>query len=226
VISVRRSEPPLEQTASRAGKASMKVVMGSSLALRCWRASWSLGWARVQSALNSGPSGQIGRRALDWRELFFNSNGRIGRRDFWFGFLVLLVVSNLLHLVLFFGTLASLALTYCWVCLFSKRLHDLHRSGWIQVVPHVINIVCGIVGVWLGAIGVVFALVNGRTGAATGALMGGVLAWAGVLLVVFGIAAVNSILFIIWLGVTDGDVAPNQYGERQHLVFERSPHPH
>ncbi len=156
---------------------------------------------------------------MDWRELFFNPNGRIGRRDFWFGFLCLLVVSNLLHLVLFFGTLASLALTYCWVCLFSKRLHDLGRSGWLQVVPHVINVVCSVIGVWLGALGVVFAFVNGRAGAATGALMGGVLAWAGVLLVVFGIAAVNSILFVLWLGVTDADPEDNLYGPRQHLVI-------
>ena len=63
--------------------------------------------------------------------LFLDSHGRIGRRDFWLAAGVLLVVSNLLHLIWGIGSLVSFALFYCWVCLFAKRLEK-GRFVWPQ----------------------------------------------------------------------------------------------
>lgn len=155
---------------------------------------------------------------MDWKDLFFNPNGRISRKDFWLGFLALLVVSNLLHLLLVVGTLISFCLFYCWVCLFSKRLHDMGRSGWLQVAPHVINFVCIVILSWLGAAAIVMTFFSGRPGAAAGVLLGGVLAWAGAALVVVMIALVNTALFVVWLGVAEGEPGVNQHGETQHLL--------
>ena len=155
----------------------------------------------------------------NWTHLFLDSHGRIGRRDFWLAAAVLLVVSNLLHLIFFFGTMASFALFYCWVCLFSKRLHDLGKSGWLQIAPHVINALCIAIGVGLGAFGLIMTFLSGRAEAATGVLFGGVMAWAGLLLAVFGIAAVNTIVFVLWVGLSHGDPAPNRYGPPQHSVI-------
>ena len=155
----------------------------------------------------------------NWTHLFLDSHGRIGRRDFWLGSAVLLVVGNLLHLVFFFGTLASFTLFYCWVCLFSKRLHDIGKSGWVQIAPHLINALCIVVGVAMGAFGLIVAFFSGRTGAATGALFGGVMAWAGLLLTVFGIAMINTLIFMLWLGLSPTRPEVNRFGPPQDSVI-------
>jgi uncharacterized membrane protein YhaH (DUF805 family) len=159
----------------------------------------------------------------NWTHLFLDPHGRIGRRDFWLGSAVLLVVGNLLHIILFFGSLASFGLFYCWVCLFSKRLHDLGKSGWIQIVPHVINAVCILVGIFLGALGLIAALLGGRPLAMAGALMG--TTWAGILLFVLGVAGVNTLIFMLWTGLSRGQAGANLYGAPQESLIHR-PHFH
>ena len=144
--------------------------------------------------------------------LFLDSNGRIGRRDFWLAAGGLLIVSNLLHLIWGIGSLISFALFYCWICLFAKRLHDMGRSGWLQLAPHVINAVCLVIGVTLGAFGLIMTFFSGRAAAATGVLFGGVMAWAGALLTIFGFAALNTLLFVFWIGLSRGKDSINPYG--------------
>jgi uncharacterized membrane protein YhaH (DUF805 family) len=155
--------------------------------------------------------------------LFLDSHGRIGRRDFWLAAGVLLVVSNLLHLIWGIGSLISFALFYCWVCLFAKRLHDMGKSGWLQIAPHVINAVCIFIGVTLGAFGLIMTFFSGRAAAATGVLFGGVMAWAGALLVVFGISAVNTLVFLLWVGLTRGQEELNAYGPTPGSIIPVGP---
>jgi uncharacterized membrane protein YhaH (DUF805 family) len=155
---------------------------------------------------------------VDWKDLFFNPNGRISRKDYWLGILALLVVSNLLHLILGVGTLISFGLFYCWTCVFSKRLHDMGRSGWTQVAPHIINIICIAVLTWIGAAAVVATFFTGRPGAAAGFLLGGLLPFAVPALLVAFVALINTLLFVVWLGVAEGEPGANAHGETLHLL--------
>jgi uncharacterized membrane protein YhaH (DUF805 family) len=150
---------------------------------------------------------------LDWKYLYLDPKGRIGRKDFWLGFVVLLAGNGVVYLLQPFGLLAALALNYCWVCLYAKRLHDLGKSGWLQAIPAAINIVCFIVAVFLGAMGIILTAMNGRPGAAAGALMGGVVASALTIILVLSFSALVSISFAIWLAAMQGKPEDNAYGD-------------
>ena len=154
---------------------------------------------------------------MHWQDLFLNPEGRIGRRDFWLGFFALLGIFFLLQLLPGLGTLVSLGLFYCWICLFSKRLHDFGKSGWMQVFVHAINLVCLAVIIWLGAL---FILTNGifRPNAAMGVLMGGVLAGAAVIIAALAVALINTAVFVIWLGTREGDEGATNHGAPQTLI--------
>ena len=72
---------------------------------------------------------------MDWKSLFFSAEGRIGRQVFWIGWLMLLgahVVAGWIPLI---GQVIALMAIFAWVCLCTKRLHDMGRSGWWQLVP-------------------------------------------------------------------------------------------
>ena len=159
----------------------------------------------------------------NWTHLFLDPHGRIGRRDFWLGSAVLLVVGNLLHIILFFGTLISFSLFYCWVCLFSKRLHDLGKSGWIQLAPHVINALSIPLLIFMGALGLVSALLGGRPLAMAGALMGAT--WAVPILMVGSVAVLSTVIFMLWVGLSRGHEGANRYGAPQESLIHR-PHFH
>ncbi len=86
--------------------------------------------------------------------ILFNPNGRIGAKDFWTGWAVVVagnIASNLIGLiqspiiglvsfVLFF------ALAYMGLCVYGKRLHDMGRSAWLVAVPWGIGLVTGVIG--------------------------------------------------------------------------------
>jgi uncharacterized membrane protein YhaH (DUF805 family) len=81
----------------------------------------------------------------NWLGLFLSPRGRIGRRSFWHGWLVLTLIN--VSLVSAIGGVAKavtpnsliwlppLVTLYPTICLYSKRLHDLGRSGWLQLFP-------------------------------------------------------------------------------------------
>ena len=82
---------------------------------------------------------------MDLQKLLLSYDGRISRQPYWIGTLVLLgagVVAGFIPLVNLLFPLASI---YVWVCLYNKRLHDLGRSGWWQLI------------VWVGCIGAMIA---------------------------------------------------------------------
>lgn len=143
---------------------------------------------------------------MDWKNLLFSADGRIGRQTFWIGWLILLGVNVVLSWIPFLGFLISLAALYCSICVFSKRLHDMGKSGWLQLVPILLGPVLLIgAGAWM-AIGAMTAGANGGdpgVGAMAG-LGGAVLAMI--------LAVVVSIGFTIWVGVTPSQVGENRYG--------------
>jgi len=68
--------------------------------------------------------------------LLFSPSGRIGRQEFIKGAVVLLAINFFLWLAWFismgigvFAAFGSLALIWCWACLFIKRFADAGKSG-------------------------------------------------------------------------------------------------
>ncbi|MDP2260841.1 MAG: DUF805 domain-containing protein [Caulobacter sp.] len=142
---------------------------------------------------------------MDWTKLFFSPDGRIGRQAFWIGWLVLIGVNFLLFWVPFL----SLVTIYCWICVCSKRFHDMGRSGWLAAIPVTLSIVMPI-GAVLAIAGA--AVAASISGASDGTVIAAVLsAVAGSALLLLG-ALVIGIGFLIWQGVALGDEGPNRYG--------------
>ncbi|MDO9472116.1 MAG: DUF805 domain-containing protein [Caulobacter sp.] len=142
---------------------------------------------------------------MDWTKLFFSPDGRIGRQAYWIGWLVLIGVNTLLFWVPFL----SLVTIYCWICVCSKRFHDMGRSGWLSAIPVTLSIVMPI-GAVLAIAGA--AVAASISGAGDETVIAAVLsAVAGSALLLLG-ALVIGIGFLIWQGVALGEPDANRYG--------------
>ncbi len=142
---------------------------------------------------------------MDWTKLFFSPDGRIGRQAYWIGWLVLIGVNTLLFWVPFL----SLVTIYCWICVCSKRFHDMGRSGWLSAIPVTLSIVMPI-GAVLAIAGA--AVAASISGAGDETVIAAVLsAVAGSALLLLG-ALVIGIGFLIWQGVALGEPGANRYG--------------
>ena len=144
---------------------------------------------------------------MDWKSLFFSAEGRIGRQAFWIGWLVLLGVQMLAGWIPVVGHALGLIALFAWVCLCTKRLHDMGRSGWWQLVPVVLGpvlIVGSAMSIGFGAI--LGEITNIDTDWAALAGVGG-------LLVSVAIAVLAVVGFTLWLGIAEGQAGENRYGE-------------
>ena len=74
--------------------------------------------------------------SLDWKTLFLDANGRIGQKDYWIGIIILFAAGVVLSWIPLIGTLVSIASIYFGVCVSSKRLHDMGKSGWLAAIPY------------------------------------------------------------------------------------------
>ncbi len=144
---------------------------------------------------------------MDIGRLLFSPEGRIGQRDFWIGFLMLFVFGILIHAVLLVGTLMWLLSTYCWVCLFSKRLHDMGQSGFAQLWLYLFDVLA-VAALIVGGLGSVLASVFSGGHVGWGLLAGGV-----GLIVLAGFAwFLVRLGFVLWVGLTPGQAGDNRYG--------------
>lgn len=126
--------------------------------------------------------------------VFFSARGKLDRRTFWAGSLLLAALWGALQLLETAGQTLALLLVIPQVCLFSKRLHDLGKSGWFTGVP------CGLA--LLG--GLVLALTRQSSVAPSDLSFGGALAAAGCWLV--------GVLFFVRVGLAEPDMDPKAYG--------------
>jgi uncharacterized membrane protein YhaH (DUF805 family) len=94
----------------------------------------------------------------DWLHVFFNLNGRIGRKEFWLSSLIFMPVFLLLGLAIQAATAANMphegmavrtgvsqflnyfATFYVVVAIYTKRLHDFGWSGWWQIPMHMLMV--------------------------------------------------------------------------------------
>ncbi len=150
-------------------------------------------------------AGQI--QAFDIQKLMFSFEGRTRRSHFWIGWLILLGVGVVAGWIPILGFLLSIALIWPNLAITVKRLHDMGQSGWLAVVPWVVNII-GVVFVFMSvgmsAIFNASALEN-EDPAAIMALLGPMLGGLGLLILV-------NLGFLLWIGLTDSKPGSNRFG--------------
>jgi uncharacterized membrane protein YhaH (DUF805 family) len=145
---------------------------------------------------------------MDWKNLFLTADSRIGKRDFWIGFLILFVANIVLSLIPVIGWLVSLALMYPMVCLYSKRLHDFGKTGWLTLVPFVAFFGAMVVGGLTGGMALLGMGAAGSDAAAASAAVAGLGMFGGLM----ALAGLISLGFLLWVGLTNGDPGENRYG--------------
>ena len=151
---------------------------------------------------------------MDWKALFLTSSGRLGQKDFWIAFLILVVANIVAGLIPLLGQLVALALIFPMVCITAKRLHDFGKSGWLAAVPYVIGAVILVVGGVLGGMGLMLGGLFGD-GAGAAAALGGL----GVIALMSFLAFAASLAFLLWVGLSRSDPEPNAYGPPPAAMF-------
>ena len=136
---------------------------------------------------------------MDWKALLTSPRGRIGRRDFWRGFAVVMLASIVLSLIPMVGQVVVLVLLWPQACIFAKRLHDSGRSGWLVLLPVAVT----------GAAILLMGMVGGAglfdVGVGFDTAMGPVIRIAMV-------PALFALGFLLWVGLSRGEEAANRYG--------------
>ena len=148
---------------------------------------------------------------MDWNALFFSADGRIGRQSFWIGFLILLGAGVVLSWIPLLGLLISIALIYPWTCLYSKRFHDMGRSGWLAVVPVAVPAVFFTIAIFTGIGGIITGAFLSEAGG-DDAAAGPVLAGIGSALLFLALGMLVWLVSTLWAGLTPSDLGPNRYG--------------
>ena len=143
---------------------------------------------------------------MNWQNLFLSANGRIGQKDFWLGFLIVFVASIVLGLIPILGQIAGLLLIYPTVCLYSKRLHDFGKTGWLAALPYGVGAVLMLIMLLAGG-AAFFGMASGSAAEA-----GGAMAAVGMIGLLAVLAFFVWLGFTLWVGLSKGDPAANQYG--------------
>ncbi len=157
---------------------------------------------------SSGPARYSPSGGIDWSALFWSAEGRIRRSHFWAAWGIIFVANLLLGWIPLIGFLVNLVLIWPSIAIQTKRLHDMGRTGWLQLIP---------IGAWIVAIIVIIASVgmtafsnpegfeNGDPAAVFGVM--------GPMFIAIALVFLGSIGFLIWIGATEGRPGRNQYGD-------------
>lgn len=149
---------------------------------------------------------------MTWQSVFFSSNGRMGQKDFWIAALILVVAWVLSHALHVFAFFAWLLIWYCWICVLAKRLHDAGRSGWLVLAPFVVGIAATCIALVVGGLAAISAFATGggmHSDPGSWAMLWGSLGFAAML---FSIAGLINLVFLLWVGLSSGDAGDNRYG--------------
>jgi uncharacterized membrane protein YhaH (DUF805 family) len=139
--------------------------------------------------------------------LFFSAEGRIGQNAFWLAVGCLLIAGLLIPALGPLAPLLWLTAFYAWICVQSKRLHDIGRSAWLQALPFLFGWTLMSLGAAFGVLSLLGALLGGG-GVLRGLLAGGALLGLGAFLA----GGLVHLLLILWLGLAPGQPGFNRYG--------------
>jgi uncharacterized membrane protein YhaH (DUF805 family) len=144
-------------------------------------------------------------RGIDWSQLLWSGEGRIRRSHFWAAWGVIFGANLLLSWIPLLGTLVSLALVWPNIAIQTKRLHDMGRTGWLQLVP----IGAWIVALIVGVVGLGLSLSANPYDSSDPVAM-----WStmGPMVIAFVLVGLLSLGFFIWIGSAEGDEGPNRFG--------------
>ena len=148
---------------------------------------------------------------MNWQSVFFSTDGRMGQKAFWVGALILFLAWILSHVLHLLAPIAWLILTYCWICLFSKRLHDAGRSGWMTLIPFAVGCGAVMISLAVGGAAVISALATGgvRDDLSSWGVLWGTL---GIAVVLWAFACLANLIFVLWVGLGRPDAGENRYG--------------
>lgn len=145
---------------------------------------------------------------MTWVALLFSPEGRINRMHFWLGWLVLFGAGFVMAWIPILGHIALLLSLYCHVCVYAKRLHDMGRTGWLQILPFLTGTLLPLTGLILGGVDIFSHLHEFDQGTGIWVLLRS-FGWlaAGV-----GAACVFWMIFVLWLGLSGSQPGDNRYG--------------
>jgi uncharacterized membrane protein YhaH (DUF805 family) len=147
---------------------------------------------------------------IDWPRLFWSPQGRIPRDQFWIGWGLLVVANLLLSLLPIVGAFAGLLLFWPNSVLQTKRLHDMGRSGWLQLAPYGIILLIGLAAA--AALGGQF--ITGSFQPSVSSLGSGAGAIAG------GLMSLVFLGYMGWVGFTPSQPGSNRYGRNPRRTAE------
>jgi uncharacterized membrane protein YhaH (DUF805 family) len=145
---------------------------------------------------------------MSWVTLFFNPDGRINRAHFWLGWLILFAVGILIGWIPAFGQIVVLLSLYCHVCVYAKRLHDMGRTAWLQIIPFLAVSILPLVGLFLGGT-TIFSHLHELQNGASPAVIFAALGWLALSIVA---ACVIWAIFLLWIGTSGSQPGDNRYG--------------
>ncbi|QRN97586.1 DUF805 domain-containing protein [Archangium violaceum] len=148
---------------------------------------------------------------MDWKTLFLTPQGRIGRRDFWIGFLIVMVASAVLQIIPFIGQLLGLLLFWPQICIHSKRLHDMGKSAWLLLAPFIVSVICVGVSIATGSMAMMGAARVNESGGDASSAGNAMAAW-GAAMGFMALGFLVGFAFLLWVGLSKGQPGLNRFG--------------
>jgi uncharacterized membrane protein YhaH (DUF805 family) len=149
---------------------------------------------------------------MNWGALFFSAEGRLEQPRFWLGVIILCLFGVLVHLFPLIGSALWLVSLYCWICLYTKRLHDIGRSGWWQLAPWVASLVLLVFGGLAFVTTLIGALVVGLMSEHLRLGVGFLVSGFGTGFVLLMLSASAHVVFLLIVGLIRSERGANRYG--------------
>ena len=158
---------------------------------------------------------------MNWGHLLFSPNGRLSKRHYWFGILIIFFGNILAGLLPIIGGLMSLALIWVGVAVYGKRLHDVGKSAWLHAVPWGLSLLLTIIGIALFGATLLDLGLSGRLEDPQAEEIISILTASGGLLLMLTISTLVWVGYTLWLGFKAPEPGDNAYGPS--LVAEQAP---